>query len=432
MYAKLRFQSTATAAERNLSIVKAITDCYDAPASITDFSGYLGLDSANTEFYSTDSSHWTFAGAGGGQSLGTTSLDYQADQNYYGMEYTLKCTYDTGHTQYTDIKVMGNITHSNMYNGEEAPTMIVPRNRFGTSLENRQLGNHTVTTPTDQDLRGQGVSHVKNPEIHVFADQTKLALVGSSMFQSDQHVFNSLWNFNRPGHMKYQDTVKPISDSNVPCVWLLVGTGKSAVGHTFTEQNTSGWSGDWDNNSEHGPVVCFPGNIYNHRTNTKFRNVGFSTSISTSSNLMNTYSERIDDDVTQEPTTSGNGFDHYAQTADQTGYDVGFGYRACDWGSDKGENRWYGNANSVDANASNAAFGMGHIFDSNGNKQIPVYPILQDWHPFGGELVNMSQKSGIYHSIGAAGFWGDSADIGGTKYQYFPFSANHSWVIKRD
>ena len=79
MYAKLRFSSTCTNAQRNMSIVKLITDYYDPPASVS-FDGYPGLDSSGCEVISTDSSHWTFAGTGGGQSLGSNSLTYSIGQ----------------------------------------------------------------------------------------------------------------------------------------------------------------------------------------------------------------------------------------------------------------------------------------------------------------------------------------------------------------
>ena len=74
MYAKMRFLSATTAATRNRMIVKAITDCYDGtgPANLD---GYAGIDSAATEFYSKDSSHWTFADKG---TLNSTSLNYNS------------------------------------------------------------------------------------------------------------------------------------------------------------------------------------------------------------------------------------------------------------------------------------------------------------------------------------------------------------------
>ena len=54
-----------------------------------------------------------------------------------------------------------------------------------------------------------------------------------------------------------------------------------------------------------------------------------------------------------------------------------------------------------------------------------------DWHWAGGETINMSNKSGQYKAPGGAGLWGDSAEIDGQKYQYFPTSTHAGILIKR-
>ena len=430
MYAKLHFRNTCTNAERNLSIVKLITDYYDPPESVS-FDGYPGVDSSRCEVISTDSSHWTFAGTGGSQSLGSDALDYSSAQAWHGSQYTLKTTYDTGHTQYADIKVMGNATHSNQYNGTQTETMIVPRNKFGTSLENRQCGNHTNTTDGDADLDGQGVSHYALPEIHIFADQTKLALVGAQHDDMNGYVFNALFQFDRPSHMKYQDTVNPINDSNVPCCWVLAGIGDYGSSNGSSEQNTAAWSSDWDNRGEHQSFVQFPGNIYNQRTGQKFRNVALNGA--TNSFNWDNMNHTLDDDTTQEPTyqvaSTASGMDNlYTARSELIGYNPG------NWFNLSSNIRYGigGHTNPTDVNVYNSAFGRAHIFDSDGNKAIPLKPAMFDWHPFGGELVDMSAKAGVYNSVGGAGLWGDSAEVNGQKYQYFPTKANFGLMIRRD
>ena len=434
MYGKLHFRNNCTNAERNLSIVKLITDYYDPPESVS-FDGYPGIDSSRCEVISTDSSHWTFAGTGGSQSLGSNSIDYSSAQAWHGAQYTLKTTYDTGHTQYADVKVMGNATHSNQYNGTQTETMIVPRNKFGTSLENRQLGNSTNTTDGDNDVQGQGVSHAALPEIHIFADQTKLVLVGAQHNNSNNYVVNALYQFDRPSHMKYQDTVNPIADSNVPCVWTLSGVGSYGTANNSAKEDNSAWSSEWDNRGEHGPIVGFPGNIYNQRTGQKFRNV--MVHANTNSFEYDAMNHTKDDDTTQEPTsetaTSTSGMDNlYAARSHLIGYSPGhwfplngdFAYNTV--GSVSGHNT------GLDINLYNSAYGRAFIYDSNGNTAIPLKPTIFDWHPFGGEVIDMSAKAGMYNSIGGAGLWGDSAEVNGDKYQYFPMRDTFALMIRRD
>ena len=54
-----------------------------------------------------------------------------------------------------------------------------------------------------------------------------------------------------------------------------------------------------------------------------------------------------------------------------------------------------------------------------------------DWYGFGGNEINMSDKPGFYHTVTGAGFWGDSADIDGKKFQYFPLSAYVAVMLER-
>ena len=430
MYAKLHFTPSCTNAQRNMSIVKLITDYYDPPVSV-DFSGYPGIDSSRCQVISADSSHWTFAGVGGAQSLGSDSIGYSSGDAWHGSQYTLKTTYDTGHTQYADVKVMGNAEHANIYNGNQTETMIVPRNRFGTSIENRQCGNNLNTTDGDPDTDGQGVSHYALPEIHIFADQTKLALVGAQHDDINGYVFNGLFQFDRPSHMKYQDTQKAIGDSNVPCCWVLSGVGADGSWYNSSEQNTNAWSDRWDDRGEHHSFVNFPGNIYNNRTGTKFRNVALNgTNTNTWAGGLN---HTIDDDTTQEPnaiqsTNTGGMEQYYTATTELVGYYPG------NWFSLLGNHRYNYSSyvGDPDINLYNSAFGQAYIFDSNGNRAIPLKPALFDWHPFGGETVDMSAKAGIYNSIGGAGLWGDSAEVNGQKYQYFPTRQTFGLMIRRD
>lgn len=416
-----------------MSIVKLITDYYDPPASVS-FDGYPGLDSDRCEVISTDSSHWTFAGVGGAQSLGSDSIGYSSGNAWHGSQYTLKTTYDTGHTQYADIKVMGNAENSNQYNGTQTETMIVPRNRFGTSLENRQLGNNTNTSDGDADVDGQGVSHAALPEIHIFADQTKLVLVGAQHSSINKYVVNALYQFDRPAHMKYQDTVKAIGDSNVPCAWVLSGIGiYGTEGNSAKEDNTA-WTSTWDDRGEHASIVGFPGNIYNNRTGQKFRNVMMHGHYNaTDWDRMN---HTKDDDTTQAPNSIDanqiSGMDNLYEAHDEL-----IGHSNGHWFPLSGQFRYHasngsGHINPVDVNISNAAYGQGHIYDSNGNRAIPLRPTMFDWHGHGGEIIDMSAKAGIYNSIGGAGLWGDSAEVNGQKYQYFPTSATFGLMVRRD
>lgn len=435
MYGKLRFTSTCTNAERNLSIVKLITDYYDPPAAVS-FDGYPGLDSSFCEVISADSSHWTFAGTGGGQSLGSDALNYSSGQAWHGSQYTLKTTYDTGHTQYADVKVMGNATNANIYNGDEAPTMIVPRNRFGTSLENRQCGNNTTSTDADVDLRGQGVSHYVNKEIHIFADQTKLCLLGSQQDNLNHFVFNGLYQHEQPNYFKYYDKLNTIADSNVPCVWNLTGIGDIGGGNQAAKENTAAWSSSWDAANIHGPTIQFPGNIYNARDGKKFRNISLNGTAG-ADYTFSTPSTVVDDDTTQAPNIVSNsldGFSYGFPNINPSGppYSVQ-GYRYMDWPCNREDISFEQNSTNVDnTSVTNMAFGNTKVFDSNGNNTLTLHPTIMDWSPMGGNICDMSKKAGVYWAPGGAGFWGDSADIDGSKYQYFPISAHGAWVIRRE
>jgi hypothetical protein len=444
MYAKLRFTPSCTNRQRNLSIVKLITDYYNPPASVS-FDAYPGLDSAGCEVISADSSHWTFAGTGGAQSLGSDALDYSSASAWHGSQYTLKTTYDTGHTQYADIKVMGNAENSAIYDGDDAPTMIVPRNRFGTTLENRQMGNNTSTSDADADLRGQGVSHKQNREIHIFADQTKLALLGSQQDNVEYFVFNALHQFDQPNYFKYYDKLKPIADSNVPCCWQLTGIGELNGGSQTARQNSIGWSSEWDAANTHAPQIHFPGNIYNGLDGTKYRNIALSGTTSTSGDYnfkFDQINEAVDDDATQQPNTTfnttGTSFDKpYGgvsgtwNNAAKGAWTTQIGFRYLDWPCNAAVFRGVIQADNY-SSLTNMAYGRLKILDSNGNNSLTLTPTLFDWASLGGNMINMSEKAGIYRGPGGAGFWGDSAEIDGNKYQYFPISSMASIVIRRD
>lgn len=434
MYAKLRFNSSCTNAQRNLSLVKLITDYYDPPASVS-FDGYPGLDSNFCEVISTDSSHWTFAGVGDAQSLGSDSIGYSSGNAWHGSQYTLKTTYDTGHTQYADVKVMGNAENANIYNGSRVGTMIVPRNRFGTSIENRQCGNNTITSDTDDDLRGQGITHYVNKEIHIFADQTKLCLLGSQYNDVNHFVFNGLYQFEQPNYFKYYDKLNSIADSNVPCVWNLTGVGHAGAGNNMAQENTTGWSSNWDNNTTHGPIIQFPGNIYNAKDGKKFRNISLNANVSNDF-AFSTPSTTVDDDTTQEPAVVASaldgfnyGFTTYTQAA---GYNLQ-GFRYMDWPCNRESVDFRQHSTNVyNIHYFNMSFGNARVLDSDGNKTLSLYPTIMDWATMGGNIIDMSKKAGVYFAPGGAGFWGDSAEVDGTKYQYFPISAHGAFAIRRD
>ena len=433
MYGKLRFTNQATGAQRNMSIVKLITDYYNPPATVS-FDGYPGLDSATCEVISTDSSHWTFAGPGGSESLGSNSLTYSDGQAWHGSQYTLKSTYDTGHIVYADVKLTGNAEHSNIYSSSQSHTMIVPRNKFGTSLEERQLGNHTDTNVTNADIRGQGISHNSLPEIHIFADQTKLTLVGAQYDMAEGYVFNSIFQFDRPGHMKYQDKQQTIADSNVPCCWLLSGVGHRGAGNNSSQPNTSSWSSLWDDNQNHGFVVAFPGNIYNHKKGVQFRNLAWSLNYNSGVIDGGQDNGTIDDGATKTPSST---YTHTALPgADYECREYLKGFHPQDWIDMAGMAVRHTTQNTMvdttpEINYTNVAAGQGYIFDSNGSRTIPIRPMEMDWHWAGGETINMSNKSGQYKAPGGAGLWGDSAEINGQKYQYFPTSTHGGILIKR-
>ena len=418
MYAKFRFLDTTTNAVRNRTLVKAITDCYDGVGP-ANFDGYAGIDSDRSYFYSKDSSHWTFSGAGGAQSLngstGTTGLDWDATAAR-GSAYTLKCTYDTGHTVYCDVRLRGNVTNSGIYNGAgNGCTSLVVRNRYGTSIEDMQYGNTTLTNPADADVRGMGVAHNLNREIHVMADQTKLVLVGSNQYLASEREACMVYQFDRPSQMRYRDKINTIADSNVPVCAQFVTAGNGVTTATGIGYRDNGAYGStWDNTTAKAPIVMFPGNIYNERTSDKLRNFALHGSGAMAGDAV------ADDDVTQTPFNSPS-IDpiggYYAQSNQHRGWFYG-----TEWGG-------IGNRDQERFDAIN---GAAYDIDSNGNKAIRLTPMYMDFHSLGGDEVNMSAKAGIYLTIGNAGFFGDSATISGQKYQYFPLSALNALMIRRD
>ena len=194
MYAKFRFLNSTTSGERNKVLVQAITDCFDGVGP-SNLGGYAGIDSDRSFFYSKDSSHWTFAGKGGAQSLGSDSINWDLSAAT-GSAYTLKCKYDTGHTAYCDVRLRGDVTNSGIYSGAgNATSTLVVRNRFGTSIEDMQYGNTAKTSPEDADIRGMGVAHSLNREIHVMADQTKIVLAGSDQYAADTRQLCMVYQF---------------------------------------------------------------------------------------------------------------------------------------------------------------------------------------------------------------------------------------------
>ena len=418
MYAKFRFLNDTTSATRNRTLVKAITDCYDGigPAN---FDGYAGIDSDRSYFYSKDSSHWTFSGAGGPQSIngatGTTGLDWDTGATN-GSKYTLKSTYDTGHVVYCDVRLRGNPDVAGVYGSTEAGTTLVCRNRYGTSIEDMQWGNSTNTNPLDADVRGQGVSHRYNREIHVFADQTKLVLAGSNTASADEREILAIVNFDRPSQMRYRDKVNPIADSNVPvCGWFITSGGGVTSADAVAYRDGGGNTSTWDNSGAKAPLIMFPGNIYNERTGDKLRNFGLHghTTMSATACV-------LDDDVTQRPTAPPSidpSTGYYTQYNQHRGW-----FAASEWGG----------LSANDPERRDAINGNAYDIDSNGNKSIRLSPTYFDFHSLGGDEVNMSSKAGIYTTVANAGFFGDSATIDGVKYQYFPLSSTNAMMIRRD
>jgi hypothetical protein len=127
-----------------------------------------------------------------------------------------------------------------------------------------------------------------------------------------------------------------------------------------------------------------------------------------------------DDDATQTPTTAPtlNPFNgYYAQDQSHRGF-----YHPTEWGG----------ATEADQERYDAINGEAYDIDSNGNKAIRLIPIYMDFHSLGGDEINMSDKSGIYRTVANAGFFGDSANIGGQTYQYFPLSSVNAMMIRRD
>ena len=419
MYAKFRFKDATTAAVRNRTLVKAITDCYDGVGP-ANFNGYAGIDSDRSYFYSKDSSHWTFSGAGGAQSIngstGTTGLDWDATAAR-GSAYTLKCTYDTGHTVYCDVRIRGNVTNATAYNSTQMPSTLVVRNRYGTSIEEMQYGNTTDTDPVNADIRGMGVSHSLNRDIHVFADQTKLVLAGSDQYSIDQRQLCMVYQFNQTTAMKYRDKQNTIADSNVPVCALFLSTGTAGLSTDMAYRDGASYHATWDNTTHKGPLVYFPGNIYNERNGDKLRNFAFSQD---TTNAMAVGSVVKDDDATQLATAAPtlNPFDgYYAQSNQHRGF-----YHPTEWGG----------IAEADQERYDAVNGNAYDIDSNGNKGIRLTPIYMDFHSLGGDEINMSQKAGIYKTISNAGFFGDSATIGSETYQYFPLTSVSAMMIRRD
>lgn len=420
MYAKLRFLNSTTSAKRNRTIVKAITDCYDGVGP-ANFNGYGGIDSSRSFFYSKDSSHWTFSGAGGSQSIngvtGTTGLDWDGTAAK-GSAYTLKCTYDTGHTVYCDVRLRGNVTNSTAYTSTTMPSTLVVRNRYGTAIEDMQYGNTTDTNPVDADVIGMGVSHAFNRDIHIMADQTKLVLAGSDQLGVDKRQLCMVYQFNQTSAMKYRDKVNAIADSNVPVCALFLSDGTSITSADVAYRDGGAYHAAWDNSTSGKlPIVMYPGNIYNERNGDKLRNFGFHPD---TAYTMSQGSAVFDDDVTQTPTAAPtlNPFNgYYTQFTQHRGF-----YHPTEWGG----------AAEADQERYDAVNGDAYDIDSNGNKAIRLIPMYMDFHSLGGNEINMSEKAGIYRTVGNAGFFGDSATVGGQTYQYFPLSSVNAMMIRRD
>lgn len=409
MYAKLRFKNGTVGAVFNRTVVRAITDCYDGIGPAT-FDGYEGLDSAHCVFYSKDSSHWTFAGE---TDLGTSDINSTSAEAWHGAAYSLKCTYDTGHTAYTDVLLRGNYTSSAVYDVPQAHMYFCSRNRVNTAIEDRQWGNFSMTNPWDADIRGCGVSPYFNREIHIMADQTKLCLFGSNNQNIAEREALMHFNFNQPSQMKWRDKINPIADSNVPTCVAFITNGSGAVGTDVYIRDTGSWSSTWDNSGQKAPLIFFPGNIYNERTGDKIRNCGVH-----GADDMTAAGVVYDDDVTARPTNgTPNPFLTYYNS-----YQQFKGYQGKDWGGAWG----------FDTEAWDAVNGNAFDIDSNGDKSIRLHPYIFDWAPLGGNEVNMSEKAGIYFTCGNAGFFGDSADIDGVKYQYFPLSDVQAIMVRRD
>ena len=423
MYAKFRFLNSTTSGERNKVLVQAITDCFDGVGP-SNLGGYAGIDSDRSFFYSKDSSHWTFASKGGAQSVGSDSINWDTSAAT-GSAYTLKCKYDTGHTAYCDVRLRGNVTNSGIYGGlGTAPSTLVVRNRFGTSIEDMQYGNSQDTNPVDADVRGMGVAHSLNRDIHVMADQTKIVLAGSDQYSSDNRNLCMVYQFHQTTAMKHRDKVNnhaslvdDTSDSNVPVCAHFLSTGTAGLSTDMAYRDGASYHATWDNSTAKGPLVYFPGNIYNERNGDKLRNYAFSQD---TQNTMSVGSVVADDDATQTPTAapSLNPFSgYYTQPNVHRGF-----YHPTEWGG----------VAEADQERYDAINGEAYDIDSNGNKAIRLAPIYMDFHSLGGDEINMSDKAGIYKTIGNAGFFGDSANIGGQIYQYFPLTSVGAMMIRRD
>ena len=127
-----------------------------------------------------------------------------------------------------------------------------------------------------------------------------------------------------------------------------------------------------------------------------------------------------EDDATQLATAAPtlNPFSgYYTQSSQHRGF-----YHPTEWGG----------VDEADQERYDAVNGNAYDIDSNGNKGIRLTPIYMDFHSLGGDEINMSQKAGVYKTIANAGFFGDSANIGGITYQYFPLSSVNAMMIRRD
>ena len=424
MYAKFRFLNSTTSGERNKVLVQAITDCFDGVGP-SNLGGYAGIDSDRSFFYSKDSSHWTFAGKGGAQSLGSDSINWDLSAAT-GSAYTLKCKYDTGHTAYCDVRLRGDVTNSGIYSGAgNATSTLVVRNRFGTSIEDMQYGNTAKTSPEDADIRGMGVAHSLNREIHVMADQTKIVLAGSDQYAADTRQLCMVYQFHQTTAMKYRDKVNnhaslvdDTSDSNVPVCAHFLTSGVGILNtNNIAYRDGDGYGSKWDDTVDKSPLILLPGNIYNERNGDKLRNYAFTSG---NNYEMEKGGVVADDDVTKTPTAAPtlNPFSgYYAQNQSHRGF-----YHPTEWGG----------AAEADQERYDAINGEAYDIDSNGNKAIRLIPIYMDFHSLGGDEINMSDKSGIYRTVANAGFFGDSANIAGITYQYFPLSSVNAMMIRRD
>ena len=210
----------------------------------------------------------------------------------------------------------------------------------------------------------------------------------------------------------------PSANPCISCFCIATPANSNILNtNNIAYRDGDGYGSKWDDTVDKSPLILLPGNIYNVRNGDKLRNYAFTSGTNYE---MEKGGVVADDDVTKTPTAAPtlNPFSgYYAQNQSHRGF-----YHPTEWGG----------AAEADQERYDAINGEAYDIASNGNKAIRLIPIYMDFHSLGGDEINMSDKSGIYRTVANAGFFGDSANIGGITYQYFPLSSVNAMMIRRD